>query len=88
MFHLLTSFTARCFYVGVQMLACFVEEFDRRLSDAVFEAQVADQGMDPAERRRRGSRRAFEPPPQLFLPAPQLLDGIVQVKNGMNGSFF
>lgn len=62
-----------------QVLTCFVEEFNRLLSDAIFEALLADQGLEARERRRRGSRRAFEPPPPLFLPAPQLLDGIVQV---------
>ncbi|CAM9467612.1 unnamed protein product, partial [Ectocarpus sp. 8 AP-2014] len=51
------------------VLACFVEEFNRLLSDAVFEALVADQGLGAPERRRRGSRRAFEPAPPLFLPA-------------------
>ncbi|CAN0563006.1 unnamed protein product, partial [Ectocarpus sp. 12 AP-2014] len=64
------------------VLACFVEEFNRLLSDAIFEALVADQGLGAPERRRRGSRRAFEPPPPLFLPAPQLLDGIVQICHG------
>ncbi|CAM9618843.1 unnamed protein product, partial [Laminaria digitata] len=64
------------------MLTCFVDEFNRLLADAILEALMADQGTSPAERRRRGSRRAFEPPPPLFLPAPQLLEGIVQICHG------
>ena len=59
-----------------------MEEFNRRLSDAMFEVSLSDQGMNPGEQLRRGSLRAFEPPPPLFLPAPQLLEGTVQVKNG------
>lgn len=61
------------------MHSSFVEEFNRLLADAIYEALLADQGMDASGRRRRGSRRAFEPVPPLFLPAPQLLEGIVQV---------
>ncbi|CAN0189021.1 unnamed protein product [Scytosiphon promiscuus] len=72
---------------GMEMLSdhvlkCFVEEFNRLLADAIFEALLADQGLEAPERRRRGSRRVFEPPPALFLPAPQLLDGIVQICHG------
>ena len=67
------------------MLSCFVDEFNRRLADVILEALMADQGTSAAERRRRGSRRAFEPPPPLFLPAPQLLEGIVQVIGSGDG---
>ena len=73
---------------GCKVLTCFVEEFNRLLSDAIFEALLADQGLEARERRRRGSRRAFEPPPPLFLPAPQLLDGIVQVDQDVFFCFF
>lgn len=61
------------------MSTCFVDEFNRLLADATFEALLADQGMEALERRRRGSRRAFEPPPPLYMSAPQLLEGIVKV---------
>lgn len=59
------------------MITSFLEEFNRVLSDAIFEALLADQGVETHAQRR--SRRAFEPAPPLFLPAPQLLEGILQV---------
>lgn len=61
----------------LQMLSSFVDEFNRMLSDAIFEALIIDQGLEESHGRTR-SRRAFEPAPPLFLPAPQLLEGIVQ----------